>query len=176
MKKVILGIILVLFISGALFLVFGSINRLHDQSLLTKKINHLPQFSFLSLTNDSFSSSEITEGPLLIINFHPECEHCKYEISALLKSNIIESGIKVILVSSAVPDTLKKFLTGCQTEEAKRFITLIDTAIIFGDIFGRNIIPSNYLYDKELNLIEVLYGEYTTETILERFRLSGQNK
>ena len=176
MKKVILGTILVLFISGALFLVFGSMNRLHDQSLLTEKINHLPQFSFLSLTNDSFSSSEITEGPLLIVNFHPECEHCQYEISALLKSNITESGIKVILVSSAVPDTLKKFLTDCQTKEPKRFITLIDTAMIFGDIFGRNIIPTNYLYDKELNLIEVLYGEYTTETILKRFRLSGQDK
>jgi len=176
MKKVILGTILVLFISGALFLVFGSMNRLHDQSLLTEKINHLPQFSFLSLTNDSFSSSEITEGPLLIVNFHPECEHCKYEISALVKSNITESGIKVILVSSAVPDTLKKFLTGCQIEETKGFITLIDTAMIFGDIFGRNIIPTNYLYDKELNLIEVLYGEYTTETILKRFGLSGQDK
>ncbi len=174
MKKIILIIIIVIFISGVFLLISGSVKKLHDQDFLEDKIKHLPWFSLLSLHNGSFSSTEITEGPLLIVNFHPECEHCYYEISELLNSNIIESGIKLILVTYAEPDSVKRFLDKCQTGNEHNFMTLIDTSLVFGDVFGRNYIPSNYLYDKNLDLIEALYGEYKTETIIKYFNLSGQ--
>ncbi len=175
MKKLILIVLILIFVSGLLFLVWGSIQKLQEKNQLAEEINRLPQFSLLSLENDSFSSSEIEEGPLLIVNFHPDCEHCQYEISELLNSNIIESDIKLILVTFAVPDTVRKFLKGCNHAGKHNFTTLIDTAFIFGDIFGRNYIPSNYLYDRELNLIEVFYGEYKTETIIKCFNLSEQD-
>ncbi len=176
MKKIILIIIILVFISGVLVLISGSVKKLHYQDSLEDRIQHLPPFSFMSLNNGSFSSAEITEGPLLIVNFHPECEHCFYEISELLNSNIIESGIKLILVTFAQPDTVKRFLDKCQTPDQHNFITLIDTSLVFGDVFGRNYIPSNYLYDKDLVLIEALYGEYKTETIIKYFNLGEQYK
>lgn len=176
MKKIILITIIIIFISGVLILIGGSVKKLHKQDSLEDKIQHLPPFSFMSLNNDSFSSTEITEGPLLIINFHPECEHCYYEISELLSSNIIESGIKLILVTYAEPDTVKRFLDRCQMQNEHNYVTLIDTALIFGDIFGSYYIPSNYLYDKKLDLIEALYGEYKTETIIKYFNLGEQYK
>jgi len=176
MKKITLIIIILVFISGVLILIGGSVKKLNNQDSLEEKIQHLPPFSFMSLNAGSFSSAEITEGPLLIVNFHPDCEHCYYEISELLNSNIIDSGIKLILVTFAQPDSVKRFLDKCQIPDQYNFITLIDTSLVFGDVFGRNYIPSNYLYDKDLDLIEALYGEYKTETIIKYFNLSEQYK
>jgi hypothetical protein len=44
---------------------------------------------------------------------------------------------------------------------------MTDTAYALADIFSRNVIPSNYIYNKELKLVKALYGEYKIETILK---------
>jgi thiol-disulfide isomerase/thioredoxin len=176
MKKIVLYIVILLFVVAATFLILGAVNKLHNQRLIAEKIEKLPAFSFLSLNKSSFSSSEIREGPVLIVHFHPDCEHCQYEISEIFKSDIKESGTKVILITSANPDSVTQFLNKFPNSEYQELITLIDTAYVFGDIFGRYVIPSNYLYDKELNLIDVLYGEFKIETILKRLSVSEQGR
>lgn len=168
MKKVVLGIIIFVFTVALAFLIFDSISKLHNQKYFVDKIEKLPDFSFLSLDSTSFSSSEIKEGPVLIVHFHPECEHCQYEISELLKSNILESGTKVILVTSAIQDSVIQFRNRFTAIGTERLIILIDTAYIFANIFGKDMIPSNYLYNRELILIDALYGEYKIETIINR--------
>lgn len=176
MKKIILLFLIVILLTSVCILSAGMLKKLNEGEAITDRIKHLPVFSLPALSAESFSSSEITEGPLLIVNFHPECEHCLYEISGLLRSNIIKSDIKLILISYAEREDIKRFLDSCGAAVQDSFITLIDTAMIFGDIFGSYYIPSNYLYDKELNLIEALYGEYKTEAILNRFNVDGQDK
>lgn len=176
MKKVVLGIIIFVFTVAVAFLIFNTISKLQNQKYFADKIRKLPDFSFLSLDSTSFSSSEIKEGPVLIVHFHPDCEHCQNEISELLKSNILESGIKVILVTNAIQDSVIQFLNKLPTRGKGRLITLIDTAYLFGNVFGKDMIPSNYLYNKELSLIDALYGEYKIETIINRFSLSEQDK
>jgi hypothetical protein len=168
MKKVVLGVIIFVFTVALAFLIFNVISKLHNQKYFVDKIKELPDFSFLSLDNTSFSSSEIKEGPVMIVHFHPECKHCQYEISELLKSDILESGTKVILITSAIQDSVIQFRNRFTTMGTERLIILLDTAYIFGNIFGKDIIPSNYLYDRELNLIDALYGEYKIETIINR--------
>jgi hypothetical protein len=172
MKKVILSILIFVLTAAIAFLIFNTISKIHNQKYFADKIKKLPDFSFLSLDNTSFSSSEIKEGPALIVHFHPECEHCKNEISELLKSNIWQSGTTVILVSNAIQDSVIQFLNKFSARGKEGLITLIDTGYVFGDIFGKDIIPSNFLYDRELNLIDVLYGEYKIETILKRLSIS----
>lgn len=176
MRKIILGVVIVIFVLSATFLILRMINKVQKHKQLAEKIARFPSFSFMTLTNETFNSSEIRKGPVLVIRFHPECEHCQYEISEILKSNIPASGACVILVSSADPDSIRKFISQFDLSDCPAIITLADTSYIFGDIFGSDIVPSNYIYNKELVLVKVLYGEVKTETILKYLKGSEKDK
>jgi thiol-disulfide isomerase/thioredoxin len=170
MRKTIVVVVISLFTVTTTFLVSGILKKIQKQNLIVEKVSKLPLFSFTTLTDGSFSSSEIRSGPVLLIRFHPECEHCRYEISEILKSNIPASGISIILVSDADPDSIRKFLSRFNYSDYPSVIALADTSYLFGDIFGSEIVPSNYIYNKELELVKILNGEVKTETILKYLR------
>jgi hypothetical protein len=172
MRKIFLAGVIVIIVLFSLFFVSGIINKIQQRKQIIEKIARLPSFSFITLSNETFNSSEIQEGPLLIVRFHPECEHCKYEISEILKSNIPGSGIMVIMVSDAHPDSVKSFLNQFNISGFPSIIPLADTSYIFEDIFGSDIVPSNYIYNKELDLVKVLQGEVKAETILKYLQTS----
>ena len=111
MRKIILVVVLIVFALSATLLGLGIGSKIQKQRQIAEKIQQLPSFSFSTLTGKSFSSSEIRKGPVLIIRFHPECEHCQYEITEILKSNIPVSGTLVIMVSSADKDYYKRVKT-----------------------------------------------------------------
>jgi thiol-disulfide isomerase/thioredoxin len=167
MRKIILGIVIIVFVLSAMLLIQGMINKVKKHKQITEKIATLPSFSFTTLTNETFNSSEIAKGPVLIIRFHPECENCQYEISEILKSNIPGSGIRIVMVSSAGHDAISKFFSQFDLSAYPSIILLVDPTSLFGDIFGKDIVPSIYIYNKELHLVKVLYGEVKTETILK---------
>ena len=167
MRKIILVVVLIVFALSATLLGLGIGSKIQKQRQIAEKIQQLPSFSFSTLTGKSFSSSEIRKGPVLVIRFHPECEHCQYEITEILKSNIPVSGTLVIMVSSADKDSIRKLFSQFDLSVYPAIIPLVDSSCIFGDIFGSDIVPSSYIYDKKLNLVKVLYGEVKTETIFK---------
>ena len=167
MRKVILVSVIAVIVIIASFLVKGIAMKLHNQKLISEKIVRLPSFSFLKLSNESFNSDNIKKGPVLVVHFHPECEHCQYEISEILKSNIPASFTSVILVSSAPQDSIRRFLNPLNYSEYPSVIALVDTSYIFEDIFGSGIVPSSYVYNSRLNLVKVFLGEVKTEAILK---------
>src|SRR5512133_3904684 len=167
MKKIILISLILIFILITSFLISGMVRRLQSQKVIAEQISRLPSFSFMTLNNEICDSKNILEGPVLVVHFHPECEHCQYEISEILKSKIPTEFKNVILISSAHPDSIKEFLSQLNYSEYSSVIPLIDTAYSFEEIFGRGVIPSSYIYDRNLNLVKVMHGEVKTETILK---------
>jgi hypothetical protein len=165
MKKIILTILLVVFSLSMIFLISGVINKILKERRINEKIAFLPTFSFSTLTKDDFHSSEIKRGPVLIVRFHPECEHCQYEISQIFKSDIPNLVSKAVLISSDYPDSISKFLEQFNFSDYPSVIALADTSDSFSNFFGKDIVPSNYIYNKDLKLVKVLYGEVKTETI-----------
>jgi len=172
MRKSALCVVIIGFVLSSAFLVTGVVKKMQRHKQIKGEIATLPSFSFMTLTNGTFNSSEIKIGPILIIRFHPECEHCQYEITEILRSNIPASATNVILVSSAHPDSIRRFLSQFNYSDYSSIIPLVDTSCTFGAIFGSDIVPSNYIYNKELNLVKVLQGEVKTETILKYLQLS----
>ncbi len=174
MRKTVGVIIAVVFAGSVLLLLTGIVNKINRVRQASDKIKTFPAFSFLTLDNELFNSSDISHGPLLVVLFHPECEHCHYEISELMESSISLSGSTVMLVASAVPDSIRKFIGRFNNISNTGFFLLADTSCQFGDIFGSNVVPTNYIYDKDLKLVKVLHGEVKTETIL-KYLLSDAN-
>ena len=176
MKKLLVILLMIaLAITGAL-MIAGISKKIQVQNQLAGRIKRLPEFSLSTLNDISFSSTEITEGPLMIVWFHPECEHCRYEISELFDSEIFSTGITVMLVSRAARDSVISFLNQFVLPDSNDLIALIDTSFVFNDIFGNAVIPSVFLYDKELNLVDIFPGEYKIESILDRLDDDEQDK
>jgi hypothetical protein len=167
MRKAITSIIIFVFTIAIVFFAIGICNKLNKQNNLEENIKRLPFFSFATFENTSFNSLSINQGPVLIVRYNPECEHCQYEISELVKSEIPESSTKILLVSSADRNTIIKFLDQFRLAERPEIIQLFDTAYVFKNIFGSDIVPSNYIYNKELKLVRILHGETKIETILK---------
>ena len=165
MRKLITGIVALLLLFTISFLVAGIVRKSNEKEITDNRISSLPVFTFVDLTGEKFSSGCIREGPVLIVKFHPECEHCQYEISEILRSKIPGSGIKVLLITNAGRKNVLDFLSQFDITGYHNIIPLIDTAFIFSDVFGKDLVPSNYIYNKELKLVKALYGEYKIEKI-----------
>jgi thiol-disulfide isomerase/thioredoxin len=172
MKKIITGFVLTIFFLAITLIVVGIGNKLNKGKIIREHISKLPQFSFATLQNTSFNSSSIIKGPVLIVWYHPDCEHCQYEISEILESKIAKSNCRILLISDADRNDINDFLSQFNISEKPGIITLLDTASVFNNVFGADIIPSNYIYDRELNLVKILHGEYKIETFLKYIDVS----
>jgi cytochrome oxidase Cu insertion factor (SCO1/SenC/PrrC family) len=166
MKRVLMILIPGLFIALALSLTLGIVSKAGRVRRVSERISRLPDFSFSTLDGTCFRSTEIERGPLLIVRFHPECEHCHYEISELIRNQQDLSDGMILLISYAPADSIKKFLSLFSVSGSGNIIPLTDPFFTFGEIFGTDVVPSNFIYDRELNLVKVLYGEVSSETII----------
>ena len=172
MKKIIFGTAILMMVLFFAILVIGIFRKMENQKLIAEKISRLPSFSFLTLSKGSYNSTDIKNGPILVVHFHPECEHCQYEIFEILKEKIPSLFTNVLLISSAHPDSIKRFFDQLNYSNFPSVIPLIDTAYNFEDIFGTGIVPSIYIYDKGLNLVKVLHGEVRTANIINYLKES----
>jgi hypothetical protein len=127
----------------------------------------LPSFTLLTIDHKSFNTSEIKAGPLLVVHFNPECDHCKYEINGIVESGMPSMGLRILLITQAAKDSVSKFCMDYSISDYSSISVLLDSSDLFGKNFKSRAIPSNYLYDKDLKLIKVLEGEYKTETIIK---------
>ncbi|HUX97579.1 MAG TPA: hypothetical protein VMV47_17735 [Bacteroidales bacterium] len=150
-----------------IFLVYGIVKKSGEKALIENRIATLPKFSFVDLECNLFSSDSINEGPLLIVKFHPECEHCQYEISEIFHSSIPFSGTKILFITNSSREKTKQFFSQFDKSVMSQAIILIDSSYAFSNIFGKDIVPSNYIYDRDLKLTRALYGEYKIE-IMEK--------
>lgn len=172
MRKIILILVAMIAVFSVFLLIAGTVRKVKKHDYIENKIASLPAFSFITLSNVYFNSSDIKEGPVLIVHFHPECEHCQYEISEILKNNIPKSYNLVILVSSAHSDSIRKFFKEFNLADFQSVIPLVDISYKFEEIFGSGIVPSSYIYNKKLKLVKILHGEVRTEVLIKSLQES----
>jgi hypothetical protein len=165
MKRTILIISATLFLIILGYLIINIINRVKTENQIKVNYYKLPTFSFYTLNNTLFKSVTIKEGPILIIYFHPECEHCQYELSEIVKSQLVHTNLWILLVTPAEINSVLKFKKEINLIDSDKLITLIDEKGEFQGLFGRTIIPTSIIYDKDLRLVKIFNGEVRPETI-----------
>lgn len=166
MKKYLLAIYVSAFTAVLVILVAAISSVLKANADEAEEHRTLPVFTLMTTDHKSFRSSEISSGPVLVVHFNPECEHCRYEIKSMTHSNLPSLGCCILLVTEAPSDSVTRFVNADSLYMYPSFKVLLDTAGVFGDLFGSTFIPSNYIYDKELRLVKSLEGEYKTETLI----------
>lgn len=167
MRKAITILGILISISLLAYLIYGIMSKIDARKSSAEKIMTLPAFSFPDLSGRIINSGSISEGPILIVKFHPECEHCRYEINEILSSPITKTGTKILLITNAGKEKTAEYISGFNVNEVHNLNILIDTAGVFGEIFGRDMVPSNFIYNRNLELVTALYGEHKVESIMK---------
>jgi thiol-disulfide isomerase/thioredoxin len=167
MKKAILMVIVVIIIGLTIILIIGIVTKTHAGKIAKDRIKSLPVFSFKTINDSIFRSDEIKEGPVLILFYHPECEHCQYQITTLFKSQTVTSGLHVLLISNAEKEVIRSFLKENNLLEYPGVIALVDETYSFTKYFGTELVPATFIYNKELKLVKYFQGEVKPETIIK---------
>ena len=171
MKKILSALIIASISIVFVMLVGGIIVKVVKANDSVERIKTLPSFALSTLEGNIFNSDDLEKGPLLIVYFHPECEYCQYEISSLIENDIQSRGIKVLLVSNAMPESIKRFMEPFDINSGD-FHILSDTTVVFTEMFGSHSVPVNILYDENLRLVKIFKGEVKTDAILN-YLISG---
>lgn len=167
MKRIIAAITISTFALIIIMLTAGIITRAKQAGIIEKRIATLPEFTLPTIDGEILNTANFGSGPLLIVYFHPECEHCRSEIESLLGSTLLESYVKLIMISYAGPDIIRSFIREIEVNsEAKTWI-VSDTTLLFSDLFGTDIIPSSYIYNEDLRLVKCFKGETSLGGILK---------
>ena len=165
MKKIIFRLLILVIGIVFILLIKGLVVKALNASAAASRIETLPAFSLPTITGDIFNSDDLQEGPVLIVYFHPECDHCRYEIASILERDLTLEGVTVLLVSYSDPESIKTFMKQFIFEGGSYQI-LTDESLLFSRTFGTNVIPSNFIYDEDLKLVKFFKGETDTELIL----------
>lgn len=169
MKKILTSVIIVSVCVILFILAKGIFLKVIKANDRDDRIKTLPSFSLATLDGGMFNSTDMKKGPLLIVYFHPDCDYCQHEITSIIRNDIQSKGIKVLLVSNALPESVHEFMEQFETGQNELCI-LSDSSLAFSCMFGISVIPVSLIYNENLELVKVFKGEVSPDAILNSLK------
>lgn len=150
------------------YLIVQVANKYNEQKETEVSIQTLPKVDFTSVSGDSINLQSYASGQsLVLIYFHPECEHCQYEAQEIGQNVIAFNNCQVLMITSddSIP-RVEDFCNKYHLWELENFEVLLDKQNRFKKVFGKAVVPSVYIYDKERKLKKQFLGETKLEAII----------
>ena len=168
MRKTIKYLLLVFLLLVGGFLIYQVVIGYVAKKEAETRIQTLPNVEFVSLTGDlvDLHSFDKTK-PLVIIYFHPECEHCQYEAKEIGQNAKAFEHCQLVMITR--DDSIQRvndFISKYNLFEVDNIEILLDNKNQFKKTFGKALIPSVYIYDKSQKLKKQYLGETKQEAII----------
>ena len=127
----------------------------------------IPEFSFLTLNNHSFSDKNIEnrKSRLILNHFNPNCEHCQYMAGEFLKDSQKIKNIQILMITSADSASVAKFNSDYKLSLLPNIIILRDTNYQFQKTFGTGVVPSFFIYEHN-KLVKKVIGETLIDNLI----------
>jgi thiol-disulfide isomerase/thioredoxin len=164
-KKMRVYITLILFVlSISCFYIQRKIDQKNKADAIIAKI---PEFSFLTLNNHSFSDKNIENrnSRLILNHFNPNCEHCQYMAGQFVKDSQKLNDIQILMITSADSLSAAKFNSDYKLSLLPNIIILRDTNYQFQKTFGTGVVPSFFIYEHN-KLVKKVIGETIIENLI----------
>jgi len=160
-----------IYISIVLIILLASINLITNKIFEKKKgekiISTIPEFSFISQKNQSFSNKDLdnTKSRIIINHFSPTCDHCKYMASEFLKDSQKLKDAQIIMITSADSGSAAKFNNDFKLSILPNIKILRDTNYQFQKTFGTGVVPSFFIYERN-KLVKKVIGETIIDNLI----------
>ncbi len=162
--KLILRLLLLTIIGYGVYKVVVSYSNKKE---IEVNIQELPNGQFISLSNEVVNLHDYKGKPILIIYFHPECEHCQYEAQALRlnREALINTQLLMITNDNSF-EQVNLFAENYKLWDLEAIDILIDKRDVFYKTFGTSMVPSVFIYDSKRQLQNKYLGETKPEAIM----------
>ena len=167
MKKLAGKVLLILTFGLLILLIGGTMIKKAKAEKAAEKISNLPDLVMTDIRGNIFRTDQINCGPLLITFFHPECDYCRYEISSLLESGLPDSQLTLLLVSYADRTEIQSFMQQLDIVDGSNLHVLHDLDFKMSELFGADIMPSNFIYNDSLQLVKIYKGSTRPEAMMK---------
>ncbi|WP_221391714.1 thioredoxin fold domain-containing protein [Dyadobacter sp. NIV53] len=115
----------------------------------------------MQLTNgQQYTSAQLAKGPVVLIYFSPDCDHCQDFTKDLIKNYAVVANKQVIMVTFQAMDMLKPFVTQYNLNKYLNFkVGTEGTSYIVQHYYQIRSFPYIAIYDKSGNLVKTYEGE-----------------
>jgi thiol-disulfide isomerase/thioredoxin len=161
--KIFISVILIVILVSCLLL----LKKINEKNRAESIIAEIPEFSFLTIKNHSFSDKNIENRKLrLILNhFNPNCEHCQYMADEFLKDSQKLKDVQILMITSADSASAAKFISDYKLSLLPNIIILRDTNYQFQKTFGTGVVPSFFIYEQN-KLVKKVIGETIIDNLI----------
>ena len=162
---------LTLFLLGSILglLIYYGHNTISKHQLkeqLVELIKYLPNCTFYDLNEHIVSIKNLSKQNLVLVYFHPECEHCQYEVEELYKHQHKFLNTQILMISPAPLQHLKKFNHKYDLDSSDNISVLWDKEFKFDTYFGASIFPTVIIY-QDTKFVKTYKGEVKIEAIIK---------
>ncbi|AHW61642.1 Peroxiredoxin [Draconibacterium orientale] len=167
MRKIIKYLVIVIIGIVVAYLIVQVISKYNEKKEAEIRIQTLPDAAFASVFGDSINLQDFdSDQSLILIYFHPECEHCQYEAKEIgLRADEFNNCQLVMITPDDSLVRIEKFCEQYHLQEIDNLEVLLDRDSKFERSFGKAVLPSVYIYDKGQKLKKQFLGETKPEAI-----------
>lgn len=128
----------------------------------------LPMIDLTLIDGDRYTNRDVKSGPLVLIYFSPDCDHCQQFISSLLQRESLIKKRQVLLASFVEVDQLARFGIGLGINRYPDLkMGTEGESFRIARALGIRKFPYIALYDSARNLIRTFEGEQPFGVIVE---------
>jgi thioredoxin-related protein len=136
-----------------------------------RQVPTVPPFTVLQADSSTiFKKSDLSNKPLLIILFDPNCDHCQHETEEIIAHIDDFKKIQILMVTNADFNDLRKFYNNYELSKYKNIVAGVELKYFLATFFAIRNLPYLAMYDKKGNLITTHEGSMKVEKIIELFQ------
>lgn len=158
-----------------IFLVMSLVNAFSQADTtqpIHKKFPNFPPFTLLLPDSNSvlIKNQLPIKSPVLLILFHPDCDHCRHETEDITKRINEFEHIQIVMVTPAPYALMKQFWEKYELGMYKNIIVGQDDKMIMPTFFTIRNLPFLAFYNTKKELIETADGQQKVDFILSKFK------
>lgn len=160
-------IVLTLFVIAASF----QANALAVVDSVPAHLQHVLMPDFKILLTDGktnfFTENLSTKKNTIIINFSPECDHCRLQTEELLKHIDAFKNTQIVMATSLPFEKMKAFYDEFHIAKYKNIIMGQDILFFFSRYYKNHYLPGIAVYNKKRALLDFYDGGAKTEELIQ---------
>ena len=166
-KKKISSIIIIIIVSLLSYFGYNIITKAKEKNEIAKKIQNIPKFELQTLSNISFSNTDLKQNTYSIfIYFNSDCDFCHHEAESISQNLNKFKKVQFIFISFEETEAIKKFAELYKLDNQENIVFLEDKRGNFSTQFNANSIPYILIYNKNKELIKKHKGQLNANGIL----------
>lgn len=128
-------------------------------------------FQIRLVNGQQYTSSQLAAGPVVLIYFSPDCDHCQNFTKDLVKNYSVVANKQVVMITFQAMDMLKPFVSQYSLGTYPNFkVGTEGTSYLVQRYYQIRSFPYIAIYDKKGNLVRTFEGEQPHSEIFKALK------